>query len=33
MSELRSEMMERHAHSAGLTDHLLEGLAKAGVDR
>ncbi len=30
-SELRSELIERHAHTPGLTDHLLEGLTKAGV--
>jgi adenylate cyclase len=32
VSELRAELIERHAHSAGLTDHLLEGLTKAGLD-
>jgi adenylate cyclase len=32
LGELRSEMIERHAHSPGLTDHLLEGLSKCGVD-
>ncbi len=31
-SQLRSELIERHAHSEGLTDHLLEGLEKAGLD-
>jgi serine/threonine protein kinase/tetratricopeptide (TPR) repeat protein len=29
--ELRRELIERHAHSPGLTDHLLEGLVKAGM--
>jgi len=29
-SELRAEMIERHAYSPGLTDHLLDGLTKAG---
>jgi tetratricopeptide (TPR) repeat protein len=32
VSELRDELNERHAHSPGLTDHLLEGLTKAGLD-
>ena len=32
VSELRTELIERHAHSEGLTDHLLEGLTKAGLD-
>jgi len=31
ISELRAELIERHAHSVGLTDHLLEGLTKAGL--
>ena len=28
--DLRAEMIERQAHSPGLTDHLLDGLTKAG---
>ena len=32
VSDLRSELIERHAQAPGLTDHLLEGLAKAGLD-
>ncbi len=32
VSELRAELIERHAQSPGLTDHLLEGLTKAGLD-
>jgi len=31
-SELRTELIKRHALSQGLTDHLLEGLAKAGLE-
>jgi EAL domain-containing protein (putative c-di-GMP-specific phosphodiesterase class I) len=31
-SELRIELTQRHALSQGLTDHLLEGLAKAGLE-
>ena len=31
-SELRLELIQRHALSRGLTDHLLEGLAKAGLE-
>jgi serine/threonine protein kinase/lipoprotein NlpI len=31
-SELRIELIQRHALSQGLTDHLLEGLAKAGLE-
>ena len=30
--ELRRELIERHAHTPALTDHLLEGLAKAGLE-
>jgi serine/threonine protein kinase len=30
--ELRSELIERHAHAPGLTDHLLDGLIKSGAD-
>ncbi len=30
--ELRTELLERHAQSEGLTDHLMEGVEKAGVD-
>jgi adenylate cyclase len=32
LGELRREMIERHAHSSGLTGHLMEGLQKAGAD-
>ena len=31
-SELRMELIRRHALSQGLTDHLMEGLAKAGLE-
>jgi serine/threonine protein kinase/tetratricopeptide (TPR) repeat protein len=31
-SELRLELIQRHALSQGLTDHLLDGLAKAGLE-
>ncbi|NIM01686.1 MAG: hypothetical protein GTN89_12825, partial [Acidobacteria bacterium] len=31
-SQLRSELIERHAQTEGLTDHLLDGLVKAGLD-
>jgi serine/threonine protein kinase/lipoprotein NlpI len=31
-SELRMELIRRHALSEGLTDHLIEGLAKAGLE-
>jgi adenylate cyclase len=31
-SELRMELIRRHALSEGLTDHLMEGLAKAGLE-
>jgi adenylate cyclase len=31
-SELRTELIQRHALSQGLTDHLIEGLAKAGLE-
>jgi serine/threonine protein kinase/lipoprotein NlpI len=31
-SEVRMELIERHALSQGLTDHLIEGLAKAGLE-
>ena len=31
-AEIRLELIERHAISPALTDHLLEGLAKAGLD-
>ena len=30
-SEIRSELIERHAFSAGLVDHLMEGVEKAGL--
>ena len=30
--ELRQELNERHGFSPDLTDHLLEGLAKAGAE-
>jgi TolB-like protein/Flp pilus assembly protein TadD len=32
LAELRREMIERHAHSAGLVDHLMQGLEIAGAD-
>jgi len=32
VGELRGELIERHAMSAPLTDHLLEGLTKAGLE-
>ena len=31
-TELRTELMQRHALSQGLTDHLMEGLGKAGLE-
>ena len=31
-TELRMELIKRHALSQGLTDHLIEGLAKAGLE-
>ena len=31
VSELRSELNQRHAFSAEFADHLMEGLAKAGL--
>jgi hypothetical protein len=31
-SELRDELVQRHAFSQGLTDHLIEGLEKAGLE-
>ena len=31
-AELRMELIQRHALSKGLTDHLIEGLAKAGLE-
>ena len=31
VGELREELIERHAFSASLTDHLLEGLRKTGL--
>ena len=31
-TELRMELIQRHALSQGLTDHLIEGLAKAGLE-
>ena len=30
--DIRRELIERHAFSAALTDHLMEGLAKAGLE-
>jgi serine/threonine protein kinase/cytochrome c-type biogenesis protein CcmH/NrfG len=33
ISELRRELIKRHALSPGLTDHLIEGLSKAGLER
>ncbi|MBD3853870.1 MAG: hypothetical protein IFJ96_03740 [Acidobacteria bacterium] len=32
VGDLRQELIERHALSPALTDHLLEGLAKAGLE-
>jgi serine/threonine protein kinase/tetratricopeptide (TPR) repeat protein len=32
VGEIRRELIERHALSVALTDHLLEGLAKAGLE-
>ena len=32
VGELRQELIERHGYTPGLTDHLLEGLAKAGLE-
>ena len=32
VGELRRELIERHALSPALTDHLMEGLAKAGLE-
>ena len=32
VGELRRELIERHALSPALTDHLIEGLAKAGLE-
>ena len=32
IGELRRELIERHALSPELTDHLMEGLAKAGLE-
>jgi hypothetical protein len=31
-SELRMELIQRHAFAQGLTDHLIEGLVKAGLE-
>jgi adenylate cyclase len=31
-SEIREELIKRHALSQGLTDHLMEGLGKAGLE-
>ena len=31
-SEIRGELITRHALSQGLTDHLMEGLEKAGLE-
>jgi len=31
-AELRMELIQRHALSQGLTDHLIDGLAKAGLE-
>ena len=30
-SEIRAELIQRHALSQGLTDHLMRGLEKAGL--
>jgi len=32
VAELRRELIERHGTSVAITDHLLEGLAKAGLE-
>lgn len=32
LTELRTELIDRHAISPAITDHLLEGLAKAGLE-
>lgn len=32
VGELRAELIERHSVTAAMTDHLLEGLAKAGLE-
>jgi len=32
VGEIRQELIERHGYTPGLTDHLMEGLAKAGLD-
>jgi serine/threonine protein kinase len=32
VGEIRQELIGRHAFSAGLTDHLMEGLTKAGLE-
>ena len=32
VEELRRELIARHAFTPALTDHLLEGLAKAGLE-
>ena len=32
IGEMRRELIERHTLSVALTDHLLEGLAKAGLE-
>jgi hypothetical protein len=31
-SEIKMELIRRHALSQGLTDHLMEGLEKAGLE-
>ena len=32
LGEIRADLIERHALTPGLTDHLLEGLRKAGLE-
>jgi len=32
VGDIRQEMIERHGYTPGLTDHLMEGLEKAGLD-
>jgi serine/threonine protein kinase len=32
VGDIRQELIERHGYTPGLTDHLMEGLAKAGLE-
>ena len=32
VGDIRQELIERHGYTPALTDHLLEGLAKAGLE-